>query len=199
MREPGKESPDGLLKECVYSREIVSELQVKLESYGITAIVDMPEIDLPSNLQSSSNTTERNRELAQRVNKVNAICDRYGKNKCLYISIHVDASGADGKWHNARGWSVRVSPNASNNSKILASCLFDAAKANGITTRQPLPTQKYWEQSLYVLNGTRCPAVLTENLFQDNMADVEFLLSDEGRHAIARLHLEGIIKYIETL
>ena len=40
------------------------------------------------------------------------------------------------------------------------------------------------------------PAVLTENLFQDNLADVEYLLSEAGKEAIAELHVEGIMKYI---
>jgi N-acetylmuramoyl-L-alanine amidase len=56
--------------------------------------------------------------------------------------------------------------------------------------------QKYWPQSLYVLGNTKCPAVLTENLFQDNKDDVDYLLSEAGRHTIARLHVEGIINYI---
>ena len=50
-----------------------------------------------------------------------------------------------------------------------------------------------------MLKHTLCSAVLTENLFQDNRNDVDYLLSDEGRHAIERLHVEGIIKYIESL
>ena len=130
--------------------------------------------------------------------KVIYVVDNGSKN-VVYISIHIDAMGADGKWHDANGWSVRVSPNASNNSKILANCLYDAAKSYGLKMRQPTPAQKYWPQSLYVLNSTNCPAVLTENLFQDNRKDVDFLLSEEGKHTIARLHVEGIIKYIEKI
>ena len=80
---------------------------------------------------------------------------------------------------------------------MLADCLFDSAKVHGLKMRQPMPTQKYWPQSLYVLNNTKCPAILTENLFQDNADDVSFLLSDEGKHVIERLHVEGIINYIE--
>lgn len=28
---------------------------------------------------------------------------------------------------------------------------------------------------------TKCPAILTENLFQDNKEDVDFLLSEKGK------------------
>jgi N-acetylmuramoyl-L-alanine amidase len=37
------------------------------------------------------------------------------------------------------------------------------------------------ESNFYVLRNTKCPAVLTENFFQDTKKDVEFLLSDVGR------------------
>jgi N-acetylmuramoyl-L-alanine amidase len=43
---------------------------------------------------------------------------------------------------------------------------------------------------------TQCPAVLTENLFQDNRADVTFLFSQAGRNAIVQAHVDGIIKYM---
>jgi N-acetylmuramoyl-L-alanine amidase len=148
-------------------------------------------------MQSSIVKLERNNELAMRVNYVNEVCRQKGAKNVLYVSIHVNAVGTDGKWHDARGWQVCVNNNASDNSKRLADNLFDAAKKNGLKMRQPTATQKYWPQSLFVLNNTKCPAVLTENLFQDNKSDVDFLLSDEGRHRIARLHVEGILEYID--
>ena len=196
MREPGKESPDKRLKECKYSREICDEVAVKLKSYGCKVQVDYEPLDLPKTMQSPSVKQERNNELAMRVNYVNEICRQKGSKNVLYVSIHVNAIGTDCKWHDANGWQVCVSNNASQNSKKLAGYLCDSAKQYRLKVRQPSATQKYWPQSLYVLNNTKCPAVLTENLFQDNKKDVDFLLSDEGRHAIARLHVEGILKYI---
>ena len=52
------------------------------------------------------------------------------------------------------------------------------------------------ESGFYILKHTVCPAVLTENLFQDNREDVDFLLSDEGRQKIVTLHVQGICKYL---
>lgn len=199
LREPGKCSPDGRFKECIYTREIIDELCVKLKDYSVTTFVDFMDLDLPKSMQSNDYKKERSRELSLRVRNVNDICSQYGEKNCCYVSIHVDAIGNDGKWHDANGWSVRVSPKASALSKRLAGYLFDEAKENELRTRQPQPTQKYWSQSLKVLNDTNCPAVLTENLFQDNLADVDFLLSDLGRHTIERLHLEGILRYIHSL
>lgn len=197
MREPGKESPDKRLKECVYSRELCSEIATKLRAYYCKVEIDYEPLDLPETMQSSNVKTERNNELAMRVNYVNEICRQQGAKNVLYVSIHVNAIGNDGQWHDANGWQVCVSDKASESSKKLANCIFDAAKQNGLKMRQPTATQKYWPQNLYVLNNTKCPAVLTENLFQDNKKDVDYLLSDAGRHTIARLHVEGILKYIE--
>jgi len=198
MREPGKESPDKRLKECVYSRELCKEIQVKLRAYGYKVEIDYEPLDLPKSNQSSIVKQERNNELAIRVNYVNEICKQHESKNVLYVSIHVNAVGTDGKWHDAKGWQVCVSNNSSENSKKLANSLYDAAKQNGLKMRQPSPTQKYWEENLYVLTHTKCPAVLTENLFQDNKADVDYLLSEEGKHAIARLHVEGILRYLNT-
>ena len=198
MREPGKESPDKRLKECVYSREICKEVAAKLRSYGCKVDIDYEPLDLPKTMQSPVVRQERNNELSMRVNYVNEICRQKGAKNVLYVSIHVNAIGTDGEWHDAKGWQVCVSDKASDSSRKLADCLFDAAKQNGLKMRQPTATQKYWPQSLFVLNNTKCPAVLTENLFQDNRADVDYLLSDAGRHVIARLHVEGILRYIEN-
>lgn len=199
LREPGKQSCDGRLHEAVYSREIVSGLAAKLQAMGCRVMVDYEPLDLPKAMQSPSTTQERQRELAMRVNFVNEVCRQEGAQNVLYVSVHVNASGSDGQWHKANGWQVCVGTRASAASKSLARCLYGAARDHGLSMRQPTATQQYWEQSLYVLNNTLCPAVLTENLFQDNLDDVDFLLSGEGRHVIERLHVEGVIRYIESL
>lgn len=216
LREPGKQSPDGRLKEYLYSREIVAELKARLERHGITTFVDLPDTDLPRTMQTPSYTLERQRELALRVNFVNDLCKEHGKQNCLYVSIHLNAAGADGQWHNAGGWSAYTSV-GNTRADLIAECLYDAAeeklqpyaeimeegKANGIygKNQRPIRTDttdgdRDLESNLYVLKNTYCPAVLTENLFQDNQADVAFLLSDIGRHIITEIHLEGILKYI---
>lgn len=199
LREPGKQSCDGRLREAVYSREVCKAVAAKLQAMGYRAEVDLESPDLPRQMQSPSTAQERQRELALRVNAVNEVCRQQGPQNVVYVSVHVNASGSDGRWHTANGWQVCVGTKASASSKLLARCLYDAAREHGLRMRQPAASQQYWEQSLYVLNNTRCPAVLTENLFQDNLRDVDFLLSDEGHHAIERLHVEGIIRYIESL
>lgn len=197
LREPGKCSPDGKLKECVWSRQICSEIATKLRAYGYKVEIDYEPLDLERSMWSPNVTTERNRELAMRVNYVNELCRQNGAKNVLYVSIHINAAGSDNKWHDASGWQVCVSPKASAHSKLLANCLFERAEKAGLKCRKPQAFQNYWPQSLYVLNNTNCPAVLTENLFQDNKKDAEYLLSGVGIHTIVRLHMEGIISYIE--
>lgn len=202
LREAGKQSPDGRLRECVYSREIVKGVAARLQAMDCHAVTDFEPLDLPKTMQSPSAKQERQNELAMRVNYVNELCRQNGADYVLYASIHVNASPpVDNQWHKPNGWQVSVGTKASAKSKQLAGCLYDAAKAKGLKVRQPSlkPLQKYWPQNLYVLNQTSCPAVLTENLFQDNINDVDFLLSEEGRQIIVDLHVEGIIKYIESL
>ena len=46
---------------------------------------------------------------------------------------------------------------------------------------------------------TKCPAVLTENMFQDNEEDVKLLLSEDGKQRIVDTHVNGIINYIKSL
>lgn len=54
----------------------------------------------------------------------------------------------------------------------------------------------YWVQNLAICRDTKCPAVLTENLFMDNKDDAGYLLSDNGFQSIVDLHVNGIINYI---
>ncbi|MBQ6203607.1 MAG: N-acetylmuramoyl-L-alanine amidase [Prevotella sp.] len=201
MREPGKQSPDGRLKECVYSREVVSEIAAKLRSCGYRVEIDYEPLDLPKTMQSPSYKQERSNELAMRVNYVNEMCRQHGTRNVIYVSVHVNAAGSDGKWHVGTGWEAITSVGQTKADK-LADCLYEAAKRNfsNVKIRTDYSDgDPDKEAHLFVLKNTKCPAVLTENLFQDNREDVDYLLTDEGRHAIARIHVEGIIKYIESL
>ena len=181
----GKRSPDGRLREYKYAREIAAEVVKRLKSmdYNAQQLV----------------TEENDISLGTRCKRVNDICKHFGASNVLVVSVHCNAAGADGKWHDARGWQACVSLNASAKSKQLASYLFDAAQAQELKMRSPKPGQKWWAQNLAICRDTNCPAVLTENLFQDNLSDVEFLLSDKGREAIVNLHVNGIINYIKSV
>lgn len=185
---PGKSSPDGKFKEYKYSREVVSAIKSVLENMGYQVFIDIEDDDLK---------VPQSKELCLRCKIVNDLCKYYGKG--IYVSIHVNAAASDGKWHNATGWEIYTTPGKTK-ADILATCIYEAAKNN--FTDVKLRTDfsdgdADKEANLYILKHTECPAVLTENFFQDNKKDVDYLLSDEGFHAIVRLHVEGILKYIK--
>ena len=137
--------------------------------------------------------------LSIRCKRVNDVCHKVGSKNVLVVSIHNNAVGSNSKWYDARGFTAHVGLNASANSKRLASCLWNKAIELGLKGNRAVPNEKYITQNLAICRDTLCPAVLTENLFQDNKEDVDFLLSEEGKTAITTLHVEGIIDYINSM
>lgn len=190
---PGKCSPDKKFREYKFSREVVKMIEKELRLKGYTVYIDYLS-EYPND--KMKNSTE---ELKWRVDYVNDLCKKLGTSNCVYISIHVNAAGGDGKWHNASGFSAFVSSNASDNSKRLAKILTNKAVAADLGGNRCIPVDRYWTKDLYVLKNTKCPAVLTENLFQDNKEDVEFLMSNEGKEAIKKLHVDSIEKYCSNI
>ena len=183
VNTPGKRSPDGRLREYAYVREIgkkVVESLQHLNSYLSVHEIVPEDIDIP---------------LEERCRRVNSIVAKYPDDRCLLISIHVNAAGDGTKWMSARGWSVFVYP-TSNASKPFADYLFWAAQKIGCDCRKPSPTQNYWTKNLKILRETKCPAILTENYFQDNKKDVDFLLSDKGKETVVNIHVVGICDYL---
>lgn len=177
----GKQSPDGQLKEYAYAREIVSLLADKLKRNGYKVFIVTPEVD-------------KDISLKERCNRINKVYKENNK-KAIAISIHCNAAGNGSKWMNARGWQVYVSPNASSNSKKLAKLLYQEAKKANLQGNRSVPKEEYWTSNLAMCRDTNCPAVLTENLFQDNKEDVKFLLSN--KQTIVDIHYNAIINYLK--
>lgn len=211
----GKRSPDGSLREFAYSREIVNRVKQKLTSLGFTVLVDYSDSKPNALILNQSGRTEQDKELNYRKNFVNNTCLKYGTQNCLYVSIHVNAAG-NGGWMQAGGWSVYTSPGRTK-ADDLATCIFKQAekhlasyisdfkvkKLKGDYSNKQNPLRSDYsdgdpdyEAAFFVLTKTKCPAVLTENLFQDNKADVAYLISEEGKEAITNLHVDGIIDFI---
>jgi N-acetylmuramoyl-L-alanine amidase len=216
---PGKRSPDGSLREAVYSREIVSRVKADLEADGYNVVVDYEPLIPNTDIKAASSKAEQSRELAYRVNFVNAICKKVGAKKCLYMSIHVNAAGSGKNWMSAGGWCCYTSEGKTR-ADVLSAFLYDAAKLNfkayekimeqgkkkGIYDKYQKPYRTDYsdgdadmEANFYVLRNTNCAACLSENFFQDNRSDVAFLLSEEGKDAIVRTHVEAIKNYVATI
>lgn len=182
---PGKCSPDKQLKEYAWAREIATRVVDKLRRLGYDAIRIVPE--------------DTDISLNERVRRVNKVCREVGSKNVVCISIHINAAGGDGKWHNATGWSGWVAPNASANSKRLAQILYKEAEIRNLQGNRSVPACKYWAGNFAIIRNTNCPAVLTENLFMDNEAEAHYLQTEAGKQAIVELHVNGIIKYIAYL
>ena len=182
VNTPGKCSPDKRLLEWKWTREIAVMVANALKAAGVDArrIV----------------TEDNDITLRERCRRVNEVCAKYGSKNVVLVSIHVNAAGGDGKWHDARGFSVWVSKKGSINSKRLAQLMYDEAEKRDLKGNRCVPKERYWQSNFTIITDTYCPAVLTENLFQDNRDDVDFLLSDEGKKAIVDMHVSAIQKYI---
>lgn len=181
----GKRSPDGKLREYRYCREIAREVVRRLRAQGYDAETVVPEdADIP---------------LGERCNRVNAWCDRLGAGNVCLVSIHNNAAGNGSQWMNARGWEAWTSKGQTRGDR-LADCLYDAAQKylpKGTKIRTDMTDgDRDKEENFTILYRSKCAACLTENLFQDNREDVDFLLSPEGREAIVMLHVEGIKTYV---
>lgn len=196
---PGKRSPWSAcnvppelpFREYEYCREIVSRLAKVLHEEGYPVYVVVPEVNDVS-------LAERGR----RINNVVAEAKVEGM-KTLSISIHNNAAGNGREWKKAYGWSVWTTQ-GQNNSDVLAQCLFDAAKdvltPLGQKTRHDVADgDDDYEDNFAMCRMPKCPAVLTENMFQDCIDEVKFLLTEEGMNAIVEIHRRGIEAFIEKM
>ena len=182
INTPGKCSPDGKFREYKYAREIAIEVvkRLKAEGYDAERIV----------------TEEADISLGQRCARVNAWCDRIGAKNVVLVSIHNNAAGNNGQWMAARGWEAWTSKGQTQGDK-LADCLYSAAKKHlpGMKIRTDMADGDMDKESNFtILYRSKCPACLTENLFQDNKDDVAYLVS--ARKAIVDLHVDGIKEYV---
>ncbi len=180
----GKCSPDKRLREYAYCREIAQRIVDRLKKLGYDA--------------ERLVTEETDVSLGERCRRANAHCAKLGTKNVLLISVHNNAAGSDGNWHTASGFCPFVYTKASARSKRLAQLLYAEAAARNLTGNRSVPASHYWEANFYIVKNSNCPAVLTENMFQDCKSDVDLLLSEAGKTAITDLHVQAIIKYINS-
>lgn len=173
----GKQSPDGKFREWVWTREFVAELSAALSSKGVVTHILVPEA--------------KDVSLRERCRRANSLPGRR-----ILVSVHNNASGVGDKWRNASGFCACVSHNASTDSKRLAKYMTEAALSDGLCGNRKTPDCGYWQTNMAICRETKCPAVLTENMFQDNREDVDFLNSADGRSRLLKVHVEAILKYL---
>lgn len=181
---PGKQSPDGTLREYRATRQIALALREMLTFDGIPATLLCPE----------DNDTPLG-ERVRRANRLSVAHSSYSSDTLL-ISIHLNAAGDGTKWRTARGCSAYAAPRSSERSKQFARLYTAKAIEANLTGNRSIPKEGYWTGDFAIIRDTICPAVLTENLFMDNSEDCALLKTPQGREQIARLHLSAIRQYI---
>ena len=182
---PGKRSPDGLFREYLWNRQVADLILEGLVSAGVDASLVVTE---------TNDVTLRNR-----VNRVNTICNRVGASNVLLVSIHANAAGNGSAWMNAKGWSCYTSKGKTKSDQV-AECLYDAFEAefqDRKIRKDMSDGDRDWEENFYVLQKSKCPAVLLENFFYDNREECAWMLQEETKKRIASAAVKGIIKYIK--
>lgn len=172
----GKRSPiweDGAqLFEWEFNRDIVRRIAEQLDKLNIPYHILTPEdidISLP--------------ERAKRANQI-----YQADNNTFLISVHANAGGGT-------GWEAFTSEGQTASDKFAEILYRQAEKYLGGVF--PLRTcgvdgDSDKESRFYILRKTQCPAILTENLFMDTEKDCRFIMSEEGRDVIAKLHADAI-------
>lgn len=182
---PGKRSPDGLFREYLWNRQVADLILEGLVSSGVDASLVVTETNDVS--------------LRNRVNRVNTICNRLGASNVLLVSIHANAAGNGSAWMNAKGWSCYTSRGKSKSDQV-AECLYDAFEKefqDRKIRKDMSDGDRDWEENFYVLQKSKCPAVLLENFFYDNREECAWMLQEETKRRIASAAVKGIIKYIK--
>lgn len=182
---PGKRSPDGLFREYLWNRQVADLILEGLVSAGVDASLVVTEINDVS--------------LRNRVNRVNTICNRLGASNVLLVSIHANAAGNGSAWMNAKGWSCYTSKGKTKSDQV-AECLYDAFEEefqDRKIRKDMSDGDRDWEENFYVLQKTKCPAVLLENFYYDNREECAWMLQEETKKRIASAAVKGIIKYIK--
>ena len=181
---PGKRSPDGLFREYLWNRQVADLILEGLISAGVDAYLVVTETNDVS--------------LRNRVNRVNTICNRLGASNVLLVSIHANAAGNGSAWMNAKGWSCYTSRGKTKSDQV-AECLYDAFEAefqDRKIRKDMSDGDRDWEENFYVIQKSKCPAVLLENFFYDNREECAWLLKDETKERIADAIVKGITQYI---
>lgn len=173
----GKRSPaweKGVYYEGVGNRDIVERIRRQLCEYKVKAVCPYESnADVP---------------LQERTKIVN---DMYKWNKNIrFVSVHSNAGGGT-------GLEVFTSPQQNESDKIAELWYQEAIKLfPNLAFRADMKDQDHdKEATFWVIMQTKCPSILTENLFMDNRNDYAMLFDPNVREKLARVHTNMILKY----
>lgn len=179
----GKRSPvweDGTqLFEWEFNRDVVKRVHEKLTKAGVVSLKLVPET-------SDVSITQR----IIRCNRIVAAANKDG-DQCVLVSVHANAGGGT-------GFEVLTSVGKTRSDDLAEIfCELSPKYLVGFPVRKDMADGDSDKETnaVSILPKTNCPAVLTENLFMDREKDCRFIMSDEGREAVADLHVEAVLAY----
>lgn len=181
---PGKMSPDGAFREYLWNREIADLVleDLSFEGYDVSLVV----------------TETNDISLKTRVNRINAVCSQIGTENVILVSIHSNAAGNGKNWMNAKGWSCYTTK-GNTKSDILAELLYDSFETSFPDRKIRKDMQdgdRDWEENFYIIQKSKCPAVLIENFFYDNKEECYWLMQEAVKVRIAMAIGQGIRDYV---
>ena len=176
---PGKRSPiwkDGRqLFEWEFNRDMVRRIILKCYHAWIRAVKLVPE--------------DSDVLLKERCKRANMWYDRCNGN-CIVVSIHANAGGGT-------GFEVYTSPGQTKADEI-ATALIKQLQQDfpEIKMRKDVADgDPDKEAAFYILKHTKAPAILAENLFMDNEADCQLLMTEDFRDKLA----DSYVSFLKTL
>ncbi len=182
--QPGKRSPlfdDGTTRfmEYEFNRDVVERIMKALNKHGVKFFDIVPDFNEVGSFLS---------ERVERANKKKSDLPK------IYISVHANAGPAAAEeWigDNIRGIETWYAENSTRGKKLAAVFQKHLILKTGFKNRNLKSTAI---TSLYVLEKTTMPAVLTENGFYNNKTEVKELMKDSVRQKIADAHVEAILE-----
>lgn len=182
MNTKGKRSPvweDGSqLFEWEFTRDVCRRIEKRLTRLKIPSEIIVKEaFDVPLSVR------------VKRANEIYAIDPN---------SFLIDVHGNAVDQGPGEGWEGWTSPGQTESDRLMT-FLYSSARAvlYGYKIRTDYSDgDEDKEARFYMLTKTKCPAVLTENLFYTDPEECRFMMSDFGRELIAKLHVFGIESYL---
>ncbi|MEN0051290.1 MAG: N-acetylmuramoyl-L-alanine amidase, partial [Bacteroidota bacterium] len=165
--------------EYEFNRDIVRRIIAALKEKDIEFFNVVPE-------------EEEDIRLSERVRRANSLPSQLPK---LYVSVHSNAGpprpGSDWVVPSISGVETWHYHGSKNGTKMAAIFQKEIVRATGWKNRGLKSTKI---KGLYVLKHTSMPAVLTENGFFNNKEEVQKLMQDDVRQAIADAHIAAILE-----
>lgn len=175
----GKQSPDGKHKEWIFSREIQKQVRDLLVTNGFEVFM--------------INEEDNEMGLSKRKKLLNSL---QPSKPLVYITLHNNAAGANGAWHDASGIEVYTT-RGTTKSDAIATLFLEMAQ-------QQFPQFKYrldWldgdpdKEANFTELMSKWPSILVEWLFQDCKKDVEWMAQSKNK----QLLVSFMVDFVKTL